>query len=57
MFFCEVMSVARRLAVAAFVSLGFSAMAQQAIQFTKPLDKDPSDKANAFMPEDNGKQQ
>ena len=25
-------------------------MAQQAIQFTKPVDKDPSDKANAFMP-------
>jgi hypothetical protein len=52
MLFCEVNSVARWFGLAALVSLGLSASAQQSIQFTKPVDSDPSSKANAFISED-----
>lgn len=53
MLFCEVNLATRRLLnVTVWVTLGFSAAAQQTIQFTKPVDKDDSSsKANAFMPE------
>jgi hypothetical protein len=51
MFFCEVNFAARRFSLAALVMLGLPAAAQQAIDFSKPLDSDPASKANAFMPE------
>src|SRR5580692_8821434 len=52
MLFCEVNSVARLAGLAALVSLSLSASAQQSIQFTRPVNTDPSSKANAFIPED-----
>ena len=51
MFFCEVNFAARRFGLAAVVMLGLPAAAQQAIQFSKPVDADPDSKANAFMPD------
>jgi hypothetical protein len=52
MLFSEVNLAARRLlSAAALLSLGLPAVAQQAIQFTKPVDHDATSKANAFLPE------
>ena len=58
MFFCEANLAARRLlSVTALISLGWSAMAQQTIQFTTPSgkDKDSPNKANNFAPETRSK--
>jgi hypothetical protein len=51
MFFYEVNFAARWFGLAALVTLGLPAAAQQTIQISKPVDTDPSSKANAFMPE------
>jgi hypothetical protein len=51
MLFCEVNFAVRWLGLAALVTLGLSAAAQQTIQFTKPVETDPASKANAFLPE------
>jgi hypothetical protein len=40
-----------RFGLAVMFLLGLSSAAQQAIQFTKPVDADPASKANSFLPD------
>jgi hypothetical protein len=50
MFFCEVHSATRWFGLAALLTLGLTASAQQTIQFSEPVNGDPASKANAVSP-------
>lgn len=50
MFLCAFNLAARRFALAALLASGLSATAQQAIQFSSPINQDPAVRANSFLP-------
>lgn len=50
MFLRAVNFAVRRFALAALMALGLSAAAQQAIQFSRPVNQDPAVTANSFLP-------